>query len=139
MRRHKRKAFAWAFCALFGCISFCGNGLHCVVGHWHTCTQSQHDSGHCHDHCDHDDECAATDFDCNAGIAVAQAVSSGSRHEDHNCPICAYFAQAQLDIAFAFEPADAFVTPTLSLAIVSRLIAFVGVYRGRAPPDDLLG
>lgn len=135
MRPSSRKAFVWAFSALFGCISLFGQGLHYFVGHAHEPGHA-HFASHAHpsEHCHHGHEhaCELAGDHCEADDD-GPACIAGSAH-DHDCAICEFFAQSQLNFDFVLEIADELASFSAALPTQRRLVAFVGFYNTRAPP-----
>ncbi|MEX0676842.1 MAG: DUF2946 family protein [Pirellulales bacterium] len=122
-----KNASVWAFSALFGCISLFGPGWHCFVGHqFHASRTWLGECGH-HDHALVGDA-GHSDDDGQQGARWANA------HQDDDCPICKFFAQAQW--AFAIRPAEFEIAASefISPAEQAFWVACVGLYHSRAPP-----
>jgi hypothetical protein len=120
MRPILRTSSIWALSALFGCISLLGQGLHLVAGHAHPQRQS-----------------AA--FIASLGNASCGQLSAlDDESDEHDCAICEFLAQAQWNVGFEL-PSDATFNCQAILPLPhSPLLAFVGVFNGRAPPSLLM-
>jgi len=149
MRPTFKRPFVASFAAFFGCISLLGQGLHSFVGHdFHAphvdCHATACHPGDCHaEHAD-PDEC--DDAACHGAGAAARGerdhqpgqfvgvAPGGWSHDDHDCPICGFFAQTLR----AFDGrAVVLETASTSLTLAAEQAAHVacfGIYRSRAPP-----
>jgi hypothetical protein len=94
-----RKTSAWAFSALFGCVSLLGQGWHCFVGHaFHPCAHDHAPHAHaaCHDsraaHGGH--EHGGNPLGCDSAASDRPDAES-IEQAAHDCPLCQFFAQAQ--------------------------------------------
>jgi hypothetical protein len=121
---------------LFGGISLLGEGWHSVVGHaFHG--HASHARAHCHaahsgcghacqahPHKRHGDHDGAPDSDSIAAV--------------HDCPICSFFAQAQLSAGIVQAE---LATPCFALSppvAASPWVAPRGLYQSRGPPGATL-
>lgn len=148
-----RNASVWAFSALFVCISLFGPGWHRFAGHhFHGA------SAHCSHDCDaHDgpesnaEHCAAADqFTCHDPFDHAAFDHDADEHNhgllslatitattsDHDCPICSFFGQAQWVAAFELAEFACGVFEVSSEAQQAPFLAWLGIYRTRAPPIE---
>jgi hypothetical protein len=123
MRPLARRLFVSVFAALFGSIALVGHGLHALVEHeFHHPPVAE---TACHHACPADGASEAERDRC--GVTAAS-------HDEHACPICSYFAQAQRAAcpqSVDFEITSSRVSPAARLVVWT---AWVGVYHSRAPP-----
>ena len=138
-----RNASVWAFSALFGCISLFGPGWHRFAGH-HFHGASAHCSHDCDAHSGPEsttEHCAAADhFTCHDAddhdhgpLSLATITATAS---DHDCPICSFFGQAQWVAAFELAEFACGVFEVSSEAQQAPFLAWLGIYRTRAPPIE---
>jgi hypothetical protein len=134
-----RNASVWAFSAIFGCISLFGPGWHRFAGH-HVHGAGAHCSHDCDAHSGADstaEHCAAADHATesheSAGPAAGAIKATAS---DHDCPICSFFGQAQWVAAFELAEFACGVFEVSTEAEQAPFLAWLGIYRTRAPPIE---
>lgn len=143
-----RNASVWAFSALFGCISLFGPGWHRFAGH-HFHGTGAHCSHDCDAHSDPDSTAvcgsATADFTChdafdhagdNHEVAGPAAGTIKATASDHDCPICSFFGQAQWVAAFELAEFACGVFEVSTEAQQAPFLAWLGIYRTRAPPIE---
>ena len=138
-----RNASIWAFSALFGCISLFGPGWHRFAGHhFHgACAHCSHD-GDAHEGAESSECCsAASDFTCHDdgdhGHRLPSVAATAATASDHDCPICSFFGQAQWVAVFELTEFACGVFEVSSEAQQAPFLAWLGIYRTRAPPIEL--
>jgi hypothetical protein len=147
MRQPVRHATAWAFSALFACISLLGPGWHCWLGHaFHgsACCPDPREGRHAASSCD------ADAHDAHAGHRHAHHAGAAGQHDPdacggdshsgrlsapHDCPLCSFFAQAQWAEAPALPDGAYLAVSARPGHADSGWIETLRSYRSRAPPS----